>query len=230
VRHDLGRTIQFAPSILSADFAHLARDIQKAEQGGANLFHLDIMDGHFVPNISIGPPVVSSIRRITSLPLDAHLMIEEPARYIEDLARAGVNWISVHVEADVHISRTIQHIQNHGIRAGVVLNPATPLSALEEILPSVDYVLLMSVNPGFGGQKFIPASLRKIRKLRDMIDSNGYRACLEIDGGIGLDNLNDVLVAGAEIIVSGSAVFAASEEPAKVLRQMREIAEAQIQA
>ncbi len=227
MRHDLGRTIQFAPSILSADFAHLAREIQKAEQGGADLMHLDIMDGHFVPNITIGPPVVSSIRKITRLPLDAHLMVDDPARYVDDLARAGVNWISVHAEADVHLGRTVQHIQNQGIRAGVVLNPATPLIMLEEVLASADYILLMTVNPGFGGQRFIPSSLRKIRKLKNMIESNGCRARVEVDGGIGLDNLNDVIEAGAEIIVSGSAVFAAPEEPAEVLRQMREIAEAQ---
>lgn len=188
--------------------------------------HLDIMDGHFVPNITIGPPVVSSIRKITSLPLDAHLMVEEPARYVDNLARAGVNWISVHVEADVHLNRTIQHIQDQGIRAGVVLNPATPLSVLEEVLPSADYVLLMTVNPGFGGQRFIPSILQKIRKLRDIVESNAYHARVEVDGGIGLDNLKEVLDAGAEIIVSGSAVFAAPEEPAEVLRQMREIAEA----
>jgi ribulose-phosphate 3-epimerase len=222
----LGRTIQLAPSILSANFAHLAREIEKAEQGGADLLHLDIMDGHFVPNITIGPPVVSSIRKITSLPLDAHLMIEEPARYVDSLARVGVNWISIHVEADVHLNRTIQYIQDQGIRAGVVLNPATPLNVLEEILPSADYVLLMTVNPGFGGQRFIPSILHKIRKLRDIVESNGYQARVEVDGGIGLDNLKEVLDAGAEIIVSGSAVFAAPEEPAEVLRQMREIAEA----
>lgn len=226
MRHDLGRTIQLAPSILSADFANLAREIKKAEQGGADLLHIDIMDGHFVPNITIGPPVVSSIRKFTSLPLDAHLMIEEPARYVDALVRAGVNWISVHFEADVHLNRTIRHIQDQGIQAGVVLNPATPLSMLEEILPSTDYVLLMTVNPGFGAQSFIPSSLQKIRKLREIIASNGYRARVEVDGGIGLENLNEVLDAGAEIIVSGSAVFAASEEPAAVLRQMREIVEA----
>ena len=183
------------------------------------------MDGHFVPNITIGPPVVSSIRKFTSLPLDAHLMIEEPARYVEALARAGVNWISAHVEADVHLNRTIQHIQDHGIRAGVVLNPATPLSVLEEVLPSADYVLLMTVNPGFGGQRFIPSMLQKIRRLRDIIDTHGYHARVEVDGGVGLDNLGEVLDAGAEIIVSGSAVFAAPEDPVEVLRHMKEIAE-----
>ena len=228
MRHDLGRTIQLAPSILSADFAHLAQEIEKAEQGGADLLHLDIMDGHFVPNITIGPPVVSSIRKITNLPLDAHLMIEEPARYVDDLARAGVNWISFHVEADPHLNRTIQQIHGHGIRAGVVLNPGTPLSLLEEVLPSADYVLLMTVNPGFGGQSFIPSVLQKIRKLRHTIESNGYHARVEVDGGIGLDNLRVVLDAGAEIIVSGSAVFASAEGPAEVLRRMREISEAQI--
>jgi ribulose-phosphate 3-epimerase len=223
----LGRTIQLAPSILSADFANLAQEIQRAELGGAKLLHLDIMDGHFVPNLTIGPPVVASIRRVTSLPLDTHLMVENPSRYIEDLARAGANWISVHVEADAHLHRTIRHIQEQGILAGVAINPGTPLSALVEILPIADYILIMTVNPGFGGQSFIPESLKKIRKLRDLISSNNYRALVEVDGGIGLDNLRDVLNAGAEVIVAGSAVFAAPDDAAEVLRQMREIAEAQ---
>jgi ribulose-phosphate 3-epimerase len=223
----LGRTIQLAPSILSADFANLAREIERAELGGANLLHLDIMDGHFVPNITIGPPVVSALRKVTSLPLDAHLMVEEPSRYVEDLTQAGANWISVHVEADVHLHRTIRHIQEQGIKAGVAVNPGTALSALEEILPIADYILIMTVNPGFGGQSFIPESLKKIRKLRETIASNNYHALVEVDGGIGLDNLREVLEAGAEVIVAGSAVFAAPEDAAEVLRQMREIAEAQ---
>jgi ribulose-phosphate 3-epimerase len=189
--------------------------------------HLDIMDGHFVPNLTIGPPVVASLRKVTDLPLDTHLMVEEPSRYVEDLAHAGANWISVHVEADAHLHRTIRYIQQQGIRAGVAINPGTPLNALEEILPIVDYVLVMTVNPGFGGQSFIPESLKKIRKLRDTITSNKYQALVEVDGGIGLDNLKDVLDAGAEIIVAGSAVFAAPEDAAEVLRRMREIAEAQ---
>jgi ribulose-phosphate 3-epimerase len=222
----LGRTIQIAPSILSADFSYLAREIKNAEIGGAHLLHLDIMDGHFVPNITIGPPVVSSLRRITNLPLDAHLMIDEPARFIDDLARAGANWISVHVEADVHLNRTIDHIKKQGIRAGVALNPATPIGTLEEILPLADFILVMSVNPGFGGQKFIPSTLEKIRKLRDIIASNKYQALVEVDGGIGLDNLKEVIDAGGDVIVSGSAVFSANEDASAVIRQMREVAEA----
>ncbi len=189
--------------------------------------HLDIMDGHFVPNLTIGPPVVKAVRQVTKLPLDAHLMVENPAGYVEDLARAGANWISVHVEADPHLHRTIRHIQEHGMQAGVAVNPATPLAALEEILPIADYILLMTVNPGFGGQSFIPESLKKIRKLRELMSSNNYQALVEVDGGIGLDNLKEVLDAGAEVIVAGSAVFAAPEDAAEVLRQMREIAEAQ---
>jgi ribulose-phosphate 3-epimerase len=223
----LGRTIQLAPSILSADFANLAHEIERAELGGANLLHLDIMDGHFVPNLTIGPPVVASIRKVTGLPLDAHLMVEEPSKYVKDLAVAGANWISVHVEADQHLQRTIRHIQEQGIRAGVAINPGTSLSTLEEVLQIADYVLVMTVNPGFGGQSFIPETLKKIRKLREQITSNCYHALVEVDGGIGLDNLKDVLDAGAEMIVAGSAVFAPHEDAAEVLRRMREIAEAQ---
>jgi ribulose-phosphate 3-epimerase len=223
----LGRTIQLAPSILSADFANLAHEIERVELGGANLLHLDIMDGHFVPNLTIGPPVVASIRKVTSLPLDTHLMVEERSKYVEELAVAGANWISVHVEADPHLHRTIRYIQEQGIRAGVAINPGTPLSSLEEVLPVADYILVMSVNPGFGGQRFIPESVKKIRKLREQITSNNYHALVEVDGGIGLDNLKEVLDAGAEMIVAGSAVFAAPEGAAEVLRRMREIAEAQ---
>jgi ribulose-phosphate 3-epimerase len=218
----LGPTIEIAPSILSADFAHLAHDIGKAQSGGADLFHIDVMDGHFVPNITIGPPVVASIRKITALPLDVHLMIENPEQYVEDFARAGANWISVHVEADRHINRTIRLIRELGLKAGVVLNPGTPLGAIEEILPEADFVLLMSVNPGFGGQRFIPAVLKKIRKLKEIIAFNGYRARIEVDGGVGPDNLKDVLAAGAEIVVAGTAVFNSKGEPDENIRQLRE--------
>jgi len=216
--------ISIAPSILSADFAHLADEIRQAEKGGADLLHVDVMDGHFVPNITLGPPVVSSIRKITDLPLDAHLMIEQPARYIDEFVQAGANWISVHVEADVHLNRTIRSIQDQGVQAGVAVNPGTPLSMLEEILPEADFVLVMSVNPGFGGQKFIPSTLQKIRKLREIIASNGYRARIEVDGGIGPGNLRDVISVGAEVVVAGSAIFGAPDI-IEAVRGLRQIAE-----
>jgi ribulose-phosphate 3-epimerase len=224
----LASTVIIAPSILSADFAHLAREIASAEAGGADLLHLDIMDGHFVPNITIGPPVVGSIRKITKLPLDAHLMVEEPAKYVEDLARAGVNWISVHAEADVHLNRTIQFIRDHGVKAGVAINPATPISALEEVMADVDYILVMSVNPGFGGQQFIPSALQKIRKLRDWITSNNCRARIEVDGGVDSGNLQEVLGAGANMIVAGSAIFNSKTSPSEAVREMKEIANGRI--
>jgi ribulose-phosphate 3-epimerase len=224
----LGRTIEIAPSILSADFSHLAREIEKVEGAGADLIHLDIMDGHFVPNITIGPPVVASIRKITNLPLDAHLMIEKPERYIDDFIQAGVNWLSVHIESDVHLNRTIQHLQGHGIRAGVAINPGTSLSSLEEVLPLADYVLIMTVNPGFGGQQFIPSMLKKIRRLGDSVVSNGYRVRIEVDGGIGPNNLHDVLTAGAEIIVAGSAIFSSRKDASEAVREMKGIAEQQM--
>ena len=217
------QTIEIAPSILSADFARLAQEIEKVEGAGADLIHLDIMDGHFVPNMTIGLPVVTSIRKITRLPLDAHLMIDNPGQYLDDFIEAGINWLSVHVEADVHLERTLQHLRQHGVRSGVALNPATPLSSLEEILPSADFVLVMTVNPGFGGQKFIPSMLKKISRLRDIIVSNNYRTRIEVDGGIGTDNLSDILAAGAEIIVAGSAIFG-SKDAAGAVRAMKEMA------
>lgn len=213
-----------APSILSADFAHLAEEIESVEKGGADLLHLDIMDGHFVPNITIGPPVVASIRKITNLPLDAHLMIEDPARYVDELIQAGVNWISVHPETDAHLNRTIQRIRSLGVRAGVAINPATPISVLEEVIPDVDFVLAMSVNPGFGGQQFIPSVLHKIRKLREKISSNNHRARIEIDGGVDLGNLGEVLAAGADVIVVGSAIFKSGSSPFDAVREIKEMA------
>jgi ribulose-phosphate 3-epimerase len=221
----LGRTIQIAPSVLSADFAHLAREVGKVEGAGADVVHLDIMDGHFVPNLTIGPPVVSSIRRFTGLPLDVHLMIEHPEQYIDAFVRAGVNWMSVHIEADVHLERTLQYIKENGVRAGVALNPATPLGSLEEVLGLADYVLVMTVNPGFGGQKFIPSTLKKIRRLRESIVSNAYRVRIEVDGGIGPDNLAEVLTAGADIIVAGSAIFSSGKDASEAVREMKGIAE-----
>jgi ribulose-phosphate 3-epimerase len=221
----LGQTIEIAPSILSADFARLASEIEKVESAGADLLHLDIMDGHFVPNMTFGFPVVESIRKITKLPLDAHLMIENPGQYLDKFIQAGVNWLSVHVEADVHLNRSLQHLRDHGIRAGVAINPGTSLSALNEILPLADYILIMTVNPGFGGQKFIPSMIKKINRLRDIIVSNNYRARIEVDGGIGPNNLGNVLAAGAEIIVTGSAIFSAQKNASEAVREMKGIAD-----
>lgn len=211
--------------MLSADFALLAREIEKVEKAGANLIHLDVMDGHFVPNLTIGPPVVASVRKITRLPLDAHLMIEKPERFLDDFIRAGVNWLSVHVEADAHLDRTLSYLKSHGIKAGVAINPGTALSSLEQILPIADYVLIMTVNPGFGGQKFIPYTLKKVRQLRESIVSNGYPTRIEVDGGIGPENLHDVLTAGAEIIVAGSAIFSSQKDASEVVQEMKGIAE-----
>ncbi|MFY9609240.1 MAG: ribulose-phosphate 3-epimerase [Blastocatellia bacterium] len=212
--------IQIAPSILSADFARLGEEIKAAERGGAGLIHVDVMDGHFVPNITIGPLVVKAARRATDLPLDCHLMITHPDSYISDFARAGASMISVHVEAVVHLNRTLTAIRELGCRPGVVLNPATPVGSIEEALPFVDYVLVMSVNPGFGGQSFISTALDKIRRLRGIIDSRGLKVHIEVDGGIDLDNIAEVVGSGAEWIVAGSAVFGKGnpEEGTRALR------------
>ncbi len=199
--------IELAPSILSADFAHLAEQIERATAGGGSVIHVDVMDGHFVPNITIGPPVVKSLRKATPLPLDCHLMIEDPDQYIADFAEAGADWISVHQEVCRHLNRTLNLIKNHDCRAGVVINPATPVETLAEVLDIVDYVLVMSVNPGFGGQKFIPGAVHKIGKLAEMRAVRGYGYRIEVDGGIALDTVAEVVRAGAEILVAGSAVF-----------------------
>ena len=211
-----------APSILSADFTHLADQIAAATEGGARLLHLDVMDGHFVPNMTIGPAVVESIDRTTDLPLDVHLMIEEPDRYIERFARAGADWISVHQEAVAHLHRTIHQIRECGAAAGVAINPSTPISTLSEILPEIDYVLVMSVNPGFGGQKFIPSTLDKIAALKRMIDTSGARARIEVDGGVGPENAADLVRQGAEILVAGSAVFDGGD-PSRRARRLVDI-------
>jgi ribulose-phosphate 3-epimerase len=213
--------VEIAPSILSADFARLGEEIQAAERGGAGLIHVDIMDGHFVPNITIGPLVVKAARKSTRLPLDCHLMITDPDRYIADFARAGANLISVHVEAVTHLHRTLTAIRALGCRPGVVLNPVTPLVSIEEALPYVDYVLLMSVNPGFGGQSFIGSCLDKASRLRGMIESRGLNVQIEIDGGIGLDNVAEVVRAGARWIVAGSAIFGTgdAETATRAMRQ-----------
>ena len=198
---------EIAPSILSADFTRLGEDIRQIEAGGASVLHFDVMDGRFVPNITIGLPVLKSVRKATELTIDCHLMIVEPNRYAVEFVKAGANMVSVHVEADVHLQRTLTAIREAGGRAGIAINPATPLVALEEALPYADFVLIMSVNPGFGGQKFIPTSLDKVRRLRRMIDERGLATRIEIDGGIDADNIKEIVEAGAEIIVAGSAVF-----------------------
>jgi len=203
----IGHLIELAPSILSADFAHLADQVEQATAGGASVVHVDVMDGHFVPNITIGPPVVKSLRRATRLPLDCHLMIENPDQYIGDFAEAGADWISVHQEVCRHLDRTLNLIKSYKCRAGVVINPATPVETLSEVLAIVDYVLVMSVNPGFGGQKFIPGTLHKMKKLAQIRAERGYQYRIEVDGGVGLDTVADVVRAGAEILVAGNAVF-----------------------
>ena len=199
--------IELAPSILSADFAHLSDAVEQAAAGGASVIHVDIMDGHFVPNLTVGPPVVKSLRKATRLPLDCHLMIENPDQYIGDFAEAGADWISVHQEACRHLNRTLTLIKSHGCRAGVVINPATPVDTLSEVLDIVDYVLVMSVNPGFGGQKFIPETLKKIRKLAEIRAEQGYGYRIEVDGGVAMETVAEVVRAGAEVLVAGSAVF-----------------------
>lgn len=198
---------EIAPSLLSADFTRLGEEVSTIEAGGATVLHVDVMDGRFVPNITIGLPIVRSLRKITQMTIDCHLMIVEPSRYAEEFVRAGANMVSVHIEADDHIQRTLTGIREAGGQAGVAINPGTPLISLEEILPFADFILLMSVNPGFGGQKFVPTSLDKLRRLRRMIDDGGHRTRIEIDGGIDVDNIGRVVEAGAEIIVAGSAVF-----------------------
>ncbi len=196
-----------APSILSADFSKLGEEIRSVEKAGADWIHVDVMDGHFVPNITIGPLIVKAARRVTSLPLDVHLMIEDPDNYIEDFAKAGADLISVQVEACVHLNRTIGMIKELKLRAGAVLNPATPLSTLEWIIEDVDYVMIMSVNPGFGGQKFIPGSIDKIRALRKIIQDRGLSTLIEIDGGVNEKTIKDISDAGADVFVAGSAIF-----------------------
>jgi ribulose-phosphate 3-epimerase len=198
--------IEIAPSILSADFARLAEDVRAVADGGATVLHVDVMDGHFVPNITIGPPVVASLRKVTALPLDVHLMIENPDLYIPAFVDAGADWISVHQEACVHLHRTLELIRSHNVNAGVVINPATPVEMLTEVLGMVHHVLVMSVNPGFGGQKFIPSTLAKVRKLVQMREAGRTDFRIEIDGGISTDTVTEAVRAGVEILVAGNAI------------------------
>lgn len=214
--------LKIAPSILSADWAHLAEQVESAARGGASLLHVDVMDGHFVPNITVGFPMVKALEAATRLPLDTHLMIAEPGRYAAEFVSAGASMVSVHVEADAHLNRTLTLIRDKGALAGIAINPATSLSALEEALGFADYIVFMSVNPGFGGQKFIPASIDKLRRLRRMIDARGLNVEIEIDGGIDAKNVAEVARAGASIIVAGSAVFATAESPEQSVRALLE--------
>ena len=214
--------VKIAPSILSADFLKLEEEIRETENAGADMLHIDIMDGHFVPNITIGPFIVESIRNITSLPLDIHLMIENPDAYIRDFIKAGADFLTVHYEASVHLHRTIQQIKEHNVKAGVSLNPATPVWSLEHILPDIDMVLLMSVNPGFGGQQFIPQAIEKISMLKRIIREKGLSTLIEVDGGVKLVNALDIIYAGADILVMGSA-FYHSKDYGSFITQFREI-------
>ncbi len=212
-----------APSILAADLGHLADQIAAVERGGAGMIHVDVMDGRFVPNISLGPAVVEACRRATRLPVDVHLMIESAERYLDAFADAGASSISVHVEALPHLQRAVDHLRERGVRPGVVLNPSTPIGALEEILPEVDFVLVMSVNPGFAGQTFLPASLDKIRRLRQAIRSRGLEVSIQVDGGVHAGNLRTVVEAGADIVVVGAAAFAGGD-PERSVRALVEAA------
>lgn len=213
--------VKIFPSILSADFAHLGRQVTEAEEGGANGVHLDIMDGRFVPNLTVGPLVVEAVRKVTSLPLDVHLMIEAPERYIDEFAKAGADIISVHQEACPHLHRVIQQIKSLGKQAGVVINPATPAAVLEEIVNEVDLILVMSVNPGFGGQSFIESSVDKIRRVRQLLTARQAKAELEVDGGIDSQTAPRVVKAGAGVLVAGSAIFQADIGVSQALARLR---------
>ena len=215
--------VRLAPSILSADFARLGEEIAAVERGGADLIHVDVMDGHFVPNITIGPPVVRAIKRVATVPLDVHLMIEDPDRYVDDFVEAGASMISVHVEVLPHLHRTVAHLKTCGVKAGVVLNPSTPVIAIENVAGDVDFVLVMSVNPGFGGQTFIPRALDKIRQVRALLDREGNSAPIEVDGGVDLTTVQQVVIAGAELLVAGHAVFGAGR-PEQATRELKQAA------
>jgi len=216
----MARSVLIAPSILSADFGRLAEEVRAVDAAGADWIHVDVMDGRFVPNLTLGPVVVKAVRAATQRPVDVHLMIVEPERYLEDFAKAGADSLTVHVETCPHLHRTVQQIRQAGAKAAVTLNPATSLTTVEEILPDVDMVLVMSVNPGFGGQRFIEGSLDKIRRLRAMIDARGLKTLIEVDGGVHADNAAQVVAAGADVLVAGSAVFGAPDY-AEAIRKLR---------
>ncbi|HHV18299.1 MAG TPA: ribulose-phosphate 3-epimerase [Thermoanaerobacterales bacterium] len=209
-----------APSILSADFSRLAEEVKRVEAGGADLLHIDVMDGHFVPNITFGPPVISSLKGKTDLPFDVHLMIENPERYVDDFIEAGSDIITVHVESTVHLHRLINYIKNQGIKPGVALNPSTPLTGLQYILDDVYMVLIMSVNPGFGGQTFIPGMIEKIKKLKDIVQQTNSKVLIQVDGGINEDNSPEIIKAGADILVAGSAIYKSSN-PGNVIKKLK---------
>ncbi len=218
--------VELLPSILSADFAHLADEVQAAEAGGGTVIHFDVMDGHFVPNLTIGTPVLESLRKVTKLPIDCHMMIDNPNDFIESFADAGADWMSVHYEACRHLHRTLEHIAQHGMKPAVVINPATPVDLLIPVLGMVHHVLVMSVNPGFGGQSFIPYSLDKIRRLKELRQELGLRYRIEVDGGVAHDTIGQVVEAGADLLVAGSAVFGAGrpEQDARELLQAAQLA------
>ncbi len=214
---------KIAPSILSADFAHLADEVQAVEEAGADILHIDVMDGHFVPNFTIGPPIVAALKKVARLPLDVHLMMTNPDDFIPEFADAGSNYLTVHVETCPHLHRTIQSIKECGVKAGVTLNPATPISSVEAILPDVDLLLIMSVNPGFGGQKFIPFVMEKIKSARRMIDANKLKVELEVDGGLKVDNVGEISSAGADIFVAGSAIFESPDYKDTIAKMRRAV-------
>lgn len=218
----MNKTKKIAPSLLSADFCNFQRDIQMLEESGADVLHIDVMDGHFVPNITIGIPVLQAIKKYATIPCDVHLMIEKPERYVEDFVKAGADYLTVHAEACTHLHRTLQHIRSLGCKSGVALNPHTPISTIEEVLEEVDLVLIMSVNPGFGGQSFIPNALVKIKKLKQLLQERGLEHIeIEIDGGVKLSNIQEVAEAGADIIVSGSGIF--NGKPKETIAEMKKL-------